>query len=492
MRRFLPYVMAALAVTVGLMGISGREDEVADSWAEDSLAQLIARGERLFFTETFGGNGRTCGTCHPAENNFTIDPAFIATLPPSDPLFVAETNPALAENFENPTLMRRFGLIQENLDGFNDLQNVFVMRGVPHTLALPTSMRAPADGRGPVQRTGWSGDGAPGDGSLRSFATGAVIQHFTKTLNRVPGIDFRLPTPEELDALEAFQLSLGRQQDLDLPNMVLRGQIPERGRQLFLQPAKACNFCHRNAGATANFGGGDIGNANFNTGVEDTPDQAARAAAVFPRDGGFGQAPAGYGAFGDGTFNAPPLVEAADTPPFFHNGSAATIEDVVAFYASPAFTAASGFTIALAADEIRAIAGFLRAINALENIRFATEYQERAKVATPRANAQRLAALSAHEVGDAIRVLQDAGLHPDAVRFLQQAQFFAERAAGTQLQVNRNVLLQTAITFEEQARQNIVVDPWPVPMPQPAPPPIQPSVPVPPPIVPPLPQPPVP
>ena len=41
--------------------------------------------------ETFDGNGRTCGTCHPATNNFTLDPAFIAKLPKSDPLFVAET-----------------------------------------------------------------------------------------------------------------------------------------------------------------------------------------------------------------------------------------------------------------------------------------------------------------------------------------------------------------------------------------------------------------
>lgn len=62
-------------------------------------------------------------------------------------------------------------------------------------------------------RTGWSGDGAPESGSLRSFAVGAVIQHFTNTLNRVPGVDFRLPTDEELDALEAFQFSLGRQSD---------------------------------------------------------------------------------------------------------------------------------------------------------------------------------------------------------------------------------------------------------------------------------------
>ena len=45
------------------------------------LDKLISKGAKLFFEETFKGNGRTCGTCHPASNNFTIDPAFIATLP---------------------------------------------------------------------------------------------------------------------------------------------------------------------------------------------------------------------------------------------------------------------------------------------------------------------------------------------------------------------------------------------------------------------------
>jgi hypothetical protein len=174
--------------------------------------ELVAKGRELFFNETFEGNGRTCGTCHPASNNFTIDRAFIAALPADDPLFVAETDPGLNEHFENPVLMRQFGLIIENLDGFHDLPRVFTMRSVPHTLGLSRSVNS-ADG----PRTGWSGDGAPGDQSLRSFATGAVIQHFTKTTNRIPGVDFRLPTDEELDALEAFQLSLGRTEELELP-----------------------------------------------------------------------------------------------------------------------------------------------------------------------------------------------------------------------------------------------------------------------------------
>ena len=110
--------------------------------------------------------------------------------------FVAETNPNLAANFENPRLMRAFGLILENLDGFGDLENQFVLRGIPHVLALRNSIES---AQGP--RTGWSGDGAPGDCSLRSFAVGALIQHFTKRLDRVAGVDFRLPTVEELDAV---------------------------------------------------------------------------------------------------------------------------------------------------------------------------------------------------------------------------------------------------------------------------------------------------
>ena len=28
---------------------------------------LVEEGRRLFFEETFGGNGRTCGSCHPAR-----------------------------------------------------------------------------------------------------------------------------------------------------------------------------------------------------------------------------------------------------------------------------------------------------------------------------------------------------------------------------------------------------------------------------------------
>jgi hypothetical protein len=125
---------------LGLLALTACQSSAPPPGSQEAL---FARGKQIFFNETFNGNGRTCGTCHPEQNNFTIDPTFIATLPNDDPLFVAEFNPALKENFENPKLMREFGLIMENLDGFDDLKNKFVMRGVPHTLALPTSTESP-------------------------------------------------------------------------------------------------------------------------------------------------------------------------------------------------------------------------------------------------------------------------------------------------------------------------------------------------------------
>ncbi len=418
----------------------------------DPEEALLARGEELFFEETFEGNGRTCGTCHRREDNFGLTPAFIATLPDDDALFVAETNPSLAENFEKPRLMRPFGLILENLDGFDDLANRFVLRGIPHTLALRTSV---ASAQGP--RTGWSGDGSPGDGSLRSFAVGAVIQHFPKTLDRVAGVDFRLPTDAELDALEAFMLSLGRQQELALP-LPLRGEVARRGQEIFLDDTLGkCNLCHSNAGANARFGGAELGNANFDTGVEELPDQPADLTGeLVPPDDGFGIP-------GDGTFNTPPLVEAADTGPFFHNNAVGTLEGAVAFYDGEAFdqspagrTLASldpeGRSIELDATQIEAIAAFLRVLNALENIRESIELLEEAQQRPKRSDLALAQALE--EIDDAIRVLAARSLHPDALDSLEAARRLTKRALRTFFGTGRYA--RAAIVELEGARDRLV------------------------------------
>ena len=417
---------------------------------------LIARGRAVFFEETFDGNGRTCGTCHPAENNFGIDPAFIATLPDDNPLFVAEFNPDLAQNFENPTLMRKFGLIVENQDGFDDLANNFNMRGVPHTLGLRASVDSP---NGP--RTGWSGDGSPGDGSLRSFAVGAVIQHFTKTLNRVPGVDFRLPTDEELDALEAFQLSLGRQEDLTLP-LPLKGLVAARGQEIFNDPTLGkCFACHSNAGANGdpNVFGPNAGNLNFNTGVVDLPDQPADLTGeLVPPDDGFGTP-------GNGEFNTPSLVDAADTGPFFHNNSVETIEGAVAFYNGDAFNnspagqlvaGATGSGINLDATQVVAVAAFLRVINTLENIRKSIGFLESYvnKEFLGNVAFDKLLQRALHETDDSIVVLVGGGLHPGAVAHLKEARRLTLEAIDNGSSATN--LIEQAITQQKKARDDIV------------------------------------
>jgi hypothetical protein len=460
----------------------------ADASAEAvNLGALVARGEDLFFNETFNGNGRTCGTCHPADHNLTIDPAFIAKLPPNDPLFVAEFVPALMfghpenldskgrpQRFENPRLMRQFGLILENVDGFDNLRTKFAMRGVPHTLALQTSL-APASFidrtlSPPNQRTGWSGDGAPGEGTLRDFATGAVTQHFTLTLNRVPGVDFRLPEEDELDAMEAFQLSLGRKTDLDLNTLTFLNKQAADGKTLFLGE-EACSFCHSNAGANLAIPGFPSGNANFATGVEDLahPADTITPRQLRPRDGGFGRTPNGdkKGGFGDGTFNTPPLVEAADTGPFFHNNAVKTIEEAVAFYGTDTFNnspaglllqdpAIGVGPIEVGPEEAEAIGAFLRVINVVENIRSAIAYGERAKRAPGYGKAQEILRLSTAEIDDAIRVLRAKGLHPDGVTYLRIARVFVEIADAIPFRQVRNMYIGLAIRYQELARETMV------------------------------------
>lgn len=445
---------------------------------------LIAAGRNSFLNDTFQGNGRTCATCHREDNNLTIDPEFIATLPPNDPLFVAEFVPALANNFEKPVLMRKLGLILENADGFNNLATRFVMRGVPHTLALLPNTLTPvaggADGTTipPNERTGWSGDGAPGTGTLREFIIGAVTQHYPKRTNRVVGVDFILPTVAQLDSIEAFQKSTGRRQDLVLQGpgaLSLKSEIAKKGMEIFNnggsvlggsdEGAGKCFFCHLNAGASDFFFPGQ--NANFNTNVEQLPSQPADLvlpAQLNPADGGFGQGTPPPGVFGrgNGSFNTPAIVEAADTGPFFHNNSILTIEGAVDFYNSEAFNNAPGFGaliggIRLEATEVEAVAAFLRVINALENIRSSVELEQRATTTGNLNTAQELLKLSIADLQDAIEVLSCAGLHPDAVMRLKEALALDLVAIVTSNDGLRNQIINQAIVKKNQAK-NIMVN----------------------------------
>jgi cytochrome c peroxidase len=403
---------------------------------------LIEIGRKLFFEETFDGNGRTCGTCHPATNNFTIDPAYISKLPRRDPLFVAEFNRQL-KGLENPRLMRRFGLILENLDGFD---KPGVMRAVPHNIGLPTSMKSDLPGK--VDALGWSGDGSPGDGALRLFAVGAVMQHLPKSLRRQEGVDFRLPTAAELDAIEAFMRSLGRQQDIDLAALSFTEDVVEEGKDLFqgVGVNRACSACHMNAGANRP----DGTNANFDTGTRLLTPKGA------PPDGGFGMAPATRG-FGDGTMNPPPLIEAADTPPFFHNNAARTLEDAIRFYTTATFgnspAGQFGGAFQLTKLQINAIGALLRTLNARENVRFGNTIAQQALTTVPKSAADRRIREALAETKDAVEVLERGPrkLYREQVKDLKAAAGLEQRALRERSRSRRNSLLQQAIALKSDA-----------------------------------------
>ena len=425
-----------------------------------NMDKLISQGARLFFEETFAGNGRTCGTCHPASNNLTIDPEFIATRPENDPLFVAEFNPELAQ-LERPQLMRSFGLILENLDGFSDPTRTFVMRGVPHTLGLQVSLEPdPTQIPTPAEMTGWSGDGSPGTGSLREFAIGAVTQHFTKRLNRVEGVDFKLPKERQLDALEAFQLSLGRQADFDLTRITFTDAAVDNGRSLFLNgtgdpnAGGRCSACHGNAGAlTAN-----LVNGNFNTNIEDVV-HPARTIEDFPKDGGFGRTDNGDGTFGNRAFNTAPVVEAADTPPFFHNNLVDTLEGVVDFYTGPEFNLprAPALRFAFNPTQRDRLADFMRGINVLQNIDVARrELQEiLASRRDPRREQDTRLQTAFEDTQDSIDVLDEGGIFPVAATRLTEARALIAQAQQSGDAGGRRALIQQAITKLGQARSAV-------------------------------------
>jgi len=467
-------------------------------------AQICA-GAGVFFEETFGGNGRTCGSCHPSANNFTLDVAFIASRPQSDPLFVFENDPTHLGGLETTSLRAGAGIL-ENVDGFQDPTHKFVIRSVPHLLALSTSIAPDANDPAttvpgdppdpavtvpPLQRTGWAGDG----GNLVDFLDSAIKQHYPKTLNRVAGADFRLSTPLEKQLVETFQLNIGRKNELDLTQVNLFDAQAQEGRRAFLDPMRGrCQVCHANGGA--NFA--DTGkNRNFDIGTRFAPLQSFTLPifdGVTLFDGGFGGTqftdpniivlevqnpdPPKNG-FGNNTFNPPPVIEAADTLPAFHTnffGGAGNgtnnIENVVTFYAglfqqSPAaaeLNARFGAPANVGPD-IDNIGRFLRALNIALNIDMARQRLRASQTILSQFHdqflpiQQRLIALAVAEIDDALQVLQDARtpqpFYPVSVQRLGDAKNEIAAALAGATYVQRQGPLSNAISRVENARDPI-------------------------------------
>ena len=162
--------------------------------------------------------------------------------------------------------------------------------------------------------------------------------------------------------MEAFQLSLGRAADFDLAKISF--QDPD------VQTGRTCS----STAPVPNAGGavlsviergraaGEPKNRNFNTNVENVHIRHT----VFwtsRQDGALEQANNADGTFGNLSFNIASVVEAADTPPFFHNNVVNTLEGGGRLLYRTGFNdpRAAGGALQLRSDAIEQIADFMRA-----------------------------------------------------------------------------------------------------------------------------------
>lgn len=473
---------------------------------EDDVWALVAAGRNVFLRERFNGNGRTCSSCHVESNNFTTDPALLSSLPVTDPVFIHERIAELKE-LENGDLLRKLGVFLANADGFDDPRSKFTLRPAPPLQALGLQNTAPdpsvitdftfvGPAAGSPERMGWSNDALP----LRDFAIGAILQHMPRSLNRRAGIDYRLPTDEELDALAAFQLSLGRAEEFDLTKLRLFNPQAIAGQKLYLDTGnigepghKNCNACHFNGGGTAAFAfnpdapgfspklDGNPRGFNSTTGTN-VNGLAIALQLKLPRDGGYGSLPLPTGGFGNfgafpdtppfpvEEFNSMSVIESADTAPYFHNHTVATLEESIAFYGSAAYQSvdsigdkiAGPIPIKISDDpndpEVQAIATFLRVLNALENVRSAISASERARRVARAADAREIALLAREEARDAFEVLTTGSLTKSADFTITLARARLLAAASALQEGN----LERALTSLRGARE-VLADPSTLP-----------------------------
>src|SRR5687767_26650 len=102
-------------------------------------------GERLFVRETFGGNGRTCRTCHSEETG-TVSPLDAEKRfqkDPSDPLFLHDGSDdglghGVSRMLDSATILMTIPL-PPNVKLADDptATSVVVRRGIPSTINMP-------------------------------------------------------------------------------------------------------------------------------------------------------------------------------------------------------------------------------------------------------------------------------------------------------------------------------------------------------------------
>ena len=177
---------AASNVRTGQRFFAGCLDQVDDK-ATLRTGTFVCKGDKRD-PEPFGGNGRACGSCHLPGDNFGMSVSRIATLPEDHPFFF----PGLDEDQK---LLRAHGLVHVIVPGEID-----EFRQTPKLVHLQTICNK----NGKCDALGLLGDRVR---DLCAFSMQAIVNHMAKTTERVPGEDFRMPTPKECKALVAYMVS---------------------------------------------------------------------------------------------------------------------------------------------------------------------------------------------------------------------------------------------------------------------------------------------
>ena len=181
--------LAALGVTIALALSSGSNPSLSNGLGQDELG-IELDGKKLFDKETFGGNGRTCLTCHSKDTGTLTLADVQRIIDKADPDDAFLIHDALDEDGVGTTRVQAHATIRMtiplppwlSLADDPGATHVTVFRGIPSTRNTPALDPVLLhDGRAPT---------------LQEQARGAIHDHYQNTVE---------PTTAQLDAIAEFQ-----------------------------------------------------------------------------------------------------------------------------------------------------------------------------------------------------------------------------------------------------------------------------------------------
>lgn len=376
--------------TVGMIFVAAIVASAQSQGAGAGPGQAL-NGKRLFETATFGGNGRTCATCHGHATG-TVSPADAVKRfkqDPNDPLFLHDGSDDGAGNGVTRILADATILMTIPLPANVTLADDPGARSVVLRRAIPTTLNTPAldpvlmlDGRQPT---------------LEAQAAGAIADH-------AQGV---VPSAADLHDIAAFQLTNAFFSSPEVRRFALGGAAPAlppgrtaseiRGRRFFedvppdptdgFKPG-LCSHCHSGPllNQTNEFAAAFIGlpipaGQRFISVAVSEFNAAQNPVREFVFDQGtpdefhlFSPDPGRALVTGIGNPALDPILENVNafkisalrgirhTAPYFHDNSSKTLEDTAAHYAQ-FFSVVTGGVINLTQQDQQDIVAYMKLLD---------------------------------------------------------------------------------------------------------------------------------